>query len=335
VNYRRMLTLLALMLLFWGTHLQAVTVIKIGSIAPSRSPWDKALNEVAADWEKISGGTVEVKIYAGGIAGNELDMIRKMRLGTLNGAVLSSMGMIKINRDLFVLITPFLTNSEQEFQYVFDKMKPVFQKQIEEQGYKVLLWTQAGWAYFFTKEKVTYPEDMKKYKISFTADEPEMEHAWKQMGYQVVPNDLKDMMMALQSGMVTAFYLPPLLAGSGQYFALAPHMLDLRLAPLIGGLVLTDKTWQSIPEQYREPMVQSVLKATEGLHQSTKNLENDAIKAMKENGLIIDEPPADAMEKWRAAASKGMDELTEKAFSKETYDEVLALIQEFRQKSGR
>jgi TRAP-type C4-dicarboxylate transport system substrate-binding protein len=330
-----MVSFVVLMLLVCSVHLRAVTVIKIGSIAPSRSPWDKALNEVAADWEKISNGTVQVKIYAGGIAGNELDMIRKMRLGTLNGAVLSSMGMIKINRDLFVLITPFLTDSQQEFQYIFDKLKPVFQKQIEDKGFKVLLWTQAGWAYFFSKDKVVYPEELKKDKISFTADEPEMEQAWKKMGYQVVPNDLKDLMMALQSGMVTAFYLPPLLAGSGQYFALAPHMLDLRLAPLIGGLVLTDKAWESIPEQYREAMVQSVLKAAEGLHQSTKGLENEALKAMQENGLIIHEAPADAMAKWRAYASKGMEELTAKAFSKEIYDHVLSLIQEYRQKSGR
>jgi len=335
VNYRRMLALIVLLLLLCGSNLQADIVIKIGSIAPSRSPWDKALNEVAADWERISNGTVKVKIYAGGITGTELDMIRKMRLGTLNGAVLSTMGMEKINRDVFVLITPFLMDSQQEFQYVFDKMKPVFQKQIEDKGYKVLLWTQAGWAYFFTKDKVLYPEDMKKFKISFTTEEPEMEQAWKKMGYQVVPNELKDLMMALQSGMVDAFYLPPLLAGSGQYFALAPHMLGLPLAPLIGGLILTDKAWESIPAQYHEAMLQSVVKAAESLLKSTQGLEQEALKAMQENGLIIHQPPADAMEKWRAAASKGMDELTGKVFSKEIYDQVLSVIQEFRRKSGR
>jgi TRAP-type C4-dicarboxylate transport system substrate-binding protein len=323
------------MLLLCTASLRAVTVIKIGSIAPSRSPWDKALNEVAADWEKLSNGAIQVKIYAGGITGTELDMIRKMRLGTLNGAVLTNMGMTKINRDLFVLSAPFLTDSEQEFQYLFDQLKPVFQKQIEEKGFKVLLWTQAGWTYFFTKGKVAYPEDMKKYKISFTTDEPEMEQAWKKMGYQVVPGESKDLMMSLQSGMVDATYLPPILAGSGQYFALVPHMLDLRMAPLIGGFVLTTKVWESIPEQYHEPMIQSILKAAESLHQSTKELEKDALKAMQEHGLIINNPPADAMTRFREAASKGMDELTEKAFSKEIYDQVLSILREYRQKSGR
>jgi len=332
---RRMLPLALLMLLLCGASLRAITVIKIGSIAPSRSPWDKALNEVAADWERISNGAIQVKIYAGGITGTELDMIRKMRLGTLNGAVLSNMGMIKINRDLFVLSIPFLTDSDQEYQYLFDQLRPVFQKQIEEKGFKVLLWTQAGWNYFFAKGKIAYPEDLKKYKVSFTSDEPEMEQAWKKMGYQVVPGQAKDFMMSLQSGMVDAAYMPPILAGSGQYFALVPHMLNLRMAPLIGGLVLTTTVWESIPQQYHEPMIQAVLKAAERLHQSTKDLEKEALSAMQEHGLIIDDPPADAMARFREVASKGMDELTEKAFSKEIYDRVLSLLREYRQKSGR
>lgn len=331
----RMLLLTLLILLLFSASLPAVTVIKIGSIAPSRSPWDKALNEVAVDWEKISNGTVQIKIYAGGITGTELDMIRKMRLGTLNGAVLSNMGMIKINRDLFALSIPFLTDSDQEFQYLFDQLRPVFQKQIEDKGFKVLLWTQAGWSYFFTKGKIAYPEDLKKYKISFTPDEPEMEQAWKKMGYQIVPGQMKDLMMSLQSGMVDACYLPPILAGSGQYFALIPHMLNLRMAPLIGGLVLTTKVWESIPQEYHEPMIQAVLKASVSLLESTKDLEQDAVKAMQEHGLIINDPPADAMARFREVASKGMDELTEKAFSKEIYDHVLYILREYRQKSGR
>ena len=335
MNDRRMLSLAVWLVLFCGVQLRADIVIKIGSVAPSRSPWDKALNEVAADWEKISNGTIQVKIYAGGITGTELDMIRKMRLGTLSGGVLSAMGMEKLSRDLFVLVTPFLMNSDEEFQFVFDRLKPIFQKQIEDKGFKVLLWTQAGWSYFFCKEQVLYPEDMKNLKVSFTTEEPEIEQAWKKMGFQLVPNELKDLMMALQSGMVDAFYLPPLLAGSGQYFALAPHMLDLPLAPLFGGLVLTTKAWETIPEQYREPMLQSVFRVSEGLFESTKGLDEDALKAMQENGLIIENPPADALEKWRAAASKGMDELTDKVFSKEIYDRLISLIQEFRQKSDR
>ena len=162
-----------------------------------------------------------------------------------------------------------------------------------------------------------------------------MGHAWKKMGYQLVPTDLKDMLMALQSGINTAFYLPPLVAGSGQFFALAPHMLNMRLAPIVGSLVLTDRAWKSIPDTFREAMLKAVSRITERLYQQTLDLDKEALKTMSENGLIIHEPPADSLAKWRAAAAVGMDELVGKAFSKEIYDRIVALLQEFRKTHGK
>jgi TRAP-type C4-dicarboxylate transport system substrate-binding protein len=330
-RHRRMFLLFSIVIIALGIALPA-TIIKIGSIAPSRSLWDKALTDLASEWAKISGDSVKLKIYPGGIVGGELDMLTKMRLGTLNGAVFTIMGMTAIYSDAFVLNTPFLMTSDEEFNYVFERMKPDLEKQIEAKGFKVLMWTLVGWEYFFSKEKMIYPEDLKKYKLSFTTAGSDMTHAWKKMGYQIIPNELKDMLMALQSGMVSAFYLPPLIAGSGQFFALAPHMLELRLAPIIGGLVLTEQAWKAIPEQYHEPMIKSIAKVSQGLYQHTLALEKEALKAMQDNGLVIHEPPPDAVDRWRTVAAKGMDELVGKAFSKEIYEQILTLLAEYKQK---
>ncbi len=216
-------------------------VIKIGSIAPDRSPWNDALKEIAREWETISQGQVKLKIYPGGIAGSEEDMIRKMKVGTLGGAVLTNIGLTKIYPDSFVLSTPFMFHSETEMAYVLKQLTPTFEKQIKEKGFQVIIWTMSGWVNFFSKYPVLYPQDLKKQKLAFATGEPEMEQAWKKSGYYIVPTELKDLMMALQSGMVEAFYLPPLIAGSGQYFPLAPHMCTLKIAPLVGGMVIVDR----------------------------------------------------------------------------------------------
>lgn len=326
----------AFLLLFLGMAVGLrAAVIKIGSIAPARSIWDAALNNLALEWEKITAGAVQIKIYPGGVVGGEPDMLTKMRLGTLGGAVFTNMGMGDIYPDTSVLITPFLMNTDEEFNYVFDRLKPDFEKQIEAKGFKVIFWTLIGWDYFFSKNAVIYPEDLKKEKLSFTTSGSEMAHAWKKMGYQLVPNDLRDLLMALQSGINTAFYLPPLVAGSGQFFALAPHMLKLRLGPIIGSLVVTNKVWNGIPEQYREPMMKAIDRISVRLYQQTLDLDKEALKTMAENGLIIHEPPADALEKWRAVAALGMDEIVGKAFSKDIYDRFTAILQEYRKKLGK
>jgi TRAP-type C4-dicarboxylate transport system substrate-binding protein len=323
-----------LLLLLLASGLQA-EVIKIGSIAPARSIWDNALNDLSAQWAKITGGAVQLKVYPGGIVGNEEDMLTKMRLGTLGGAVFTNIGMSDIYSDAVVLNTPFLMDTDEEFNFVFDRLKPRLEQHVEEKGFKVIFWTLIGWEYFFTKNPVLYPEDMKKEKLSYSTSGTELAHAWRKMGYQLISVDLRDLLMALQSGMNTAFYLPPLMAASGQFFALAPHMLNLRLAPIVGSLILTTRAWNSIPERFRQPMLQAIDPIAARLHQQTLDLDKEALKTMADNGLTIHQPPAGAPVKWKEVASLGMDELVGKAFSKEIYDEVQTSLREYRQKLGK
>ncbi|MEI6613589.1 MAG: TRAP transporter substrate-binding protein DctP [Chrysiogenales bacterium] len=310
-------------------------VIKIGSIAPDRSPWNDALKEIGREWEKITNGQVLLKIYPGGIAGDEDDMIRKMKFGTLGGAVLTNIGITNINADAFVLNTPFMFNSEKEMNFIMGQLVPIFEKQNKEKGYQTIIWTMSGWVNFFSKNPVLYPQDLKKQKLSVSTGEPEMEQAWKKSGYHVVPTELKDLMMALQSGMVEAFYLPPLLAGAGQYFPFAPHMCSLKIAPLVGGMVIVNRIWEKIPEGYKQPMMAAVQKIQVKLGGKTDALEIEALASMKKNGLIIHEAPADSLPQWKEAANKGMDELVGKVFSREIYEKLLQMLQEYRQKNVR
>lgn len=318
--------------LFFITLILPAQTIKIGSIAPDRSPWDDALKEIAREWATITNGQVKLKIYPGGIAGGEEDMIRKMKVGTLGGAILTNIGLTKIDPDAFVLTTPFLFHSEKEMAFVMKRLNPIFEKQIKEKGFQVVIWTMSGWVNFFSKYPVLYPQDMKKHKLAFSTGEPELEQAWKKSGYHIVPTELKDMMMSLQSGMVEAFYLPPLVAGSGQYFAMAPHMLSLKIAPLVGGLVIVDRIWEKIPQNFKGPMMAAVDRVSAKLAGETEALEKKALESMKKNGLIIHEAPADSLAKWKEAAEKGMDELVGKVFSKEIYEQLLQILQEFREK---
>lgn len=310
-------------------------VLKIGSVAPSRSPWDKALQKVANEWEKLSGGAVQVKIYPGGIAGSEQDMIRKMRLGVLQGGVLSSMGLAKIEHSVTVLCIPFLFHSREEFTSVFDRLKPEFESAIEQKGFRIVLWTQAGWVNFFAKSPVLEPDDLKKHKINVTADFPEVEQVWKRMGYETATGDNADLMIQLQSGAVTALYLPALVAGSGQFFALANHMLAPSLAPLVGGLVLSDKAWAAVPAELRQPFRDAVARASEGLYEETMRLEADAVKMMKDNGLVVHDPSPEAMAKWRSAADRAVQGLLGPVFSKEIYDRLLGCVREYRAAHGQ
>lgn len=311
-------------------QLQAAIEIKIGSVAPERSPWHTALLKMAREWETISSGQVKIRVYPGGIAGSELDMIRKIRLGVLQGAVLTNMGMMRIEKSVLVFNLPFLFNSEDEFNYVFSRLKPIFETRMEESGFKIVQWTQSGWVYFFTKGPVFYPDDLKKYKISITKDDPELEQVWERMGYKVVPQDTKDMLIGLESGMISALYLPAVMAASGQYFAIASHMLAPRLAPLVGGLILSRKTWEQIPESLRPALLEAADRQAKVLSEEIINLEEEALKAMKGHGLVINQPSPEAMSMWRDASSRAISSLLGRVIPADVYQKTLDLIQEYR-----
>ncbi|MGE5343850.1 MAG: TRAP transporter substrate-binding protein DctP [Candidatus Omnitrophota bacterium] len=322
---------LLIIMLALANAVQAV-VIKMGTIAPLRSPWVDEIRALDQEWRKITGGKVEIKIFAGGIAGNEEDMVRKIKMGILGGAVFTNIGITQIYPDAYVLNMPFAMDSDAELDYVLKKLTPGFEKEIEKKGFTVLTWAKSGWLYFFSKRPIIYPEDLKKHKLSFATGTPEMEQSWKKSGYHVIPTDLKDLLMALQSGMLDAAYLPALLAASGQYFPLIPNMSPLKVAPLVGGIVVSNQVWAQVPDQYKKEMIAAAQRVAADLFQKTDKLEKDALDMMKKHGLIINKVPPDAPAKWKAETAKGLDELIGKAFSKDVYDKLIQALNEFRKK---
>lgn len=324
-----------LAMVFGLPRLQAAVEIKIGSVAPERSPWHNALLKLARDWESATGGQVRVRVYPGGIVGSELDMIRKVRLGVLQGAVLTNMGMMQVEKSALVLNLPFLFSSDEEFNYVFQRLRPILEARIEQTGFKVIHWTQSGWVYFFSKGPVLNPDDLKKYKISITKDDPDLEQVWKKMGYQVVPQDTKDVLIGLESGMVSATYLPAVMAASGQYFALAPHLLAPKLSPLVGSLILSRKTWEQIPENFKPALLEAAERQARALAGEITSLEEEAFRAMKEHGLVINSPSDVEMTQWREASSRAIQSLVGRIIPADIYEKTMDFIREYRAKGNR
>lgn len=305
--------------------------IKIGSIAPDRSPWNNSLRDIGRELSKITKGKVRLKIYPGGRVGNELDMIKMMRKGKLGGAVLTGSGITNLYKDFFVLNIPLLITSEGEFRCVFNKMKPVFEKGIEDQGFKVITWSLNGWLYFFSKRPVFYPKDLKRHKIAFSTSLPEIGRAWEKAGYKIEFIDFRDLKISLQEGMAEAFLTHPIVIALGQHFNFATNLSSLKIAPLIGGMVLSEKTWKSIPDQYKTDMIRIAQNLSKVLFDEVIQLEKNAIKAMEDEDLIVNRLPADALKKWRNAADEVIDPLIGKVFSREVYDLVQKYLKEYRE----
>ncbi|MBD3393573.1 MAG: C4-dicarboxylate ABC transporter substrate-binding protein [Chitinivibrionales bacterium] len=309
--------------------------IKLGSLAPSGSPWDNGLRRIAAEWSTLSGGKVTLKIYPGGIAGDEEDMVRKMRIGQLDAAAMTGVGMCRIYTGVLAIQLPLLVRTDDELYYVLDKMKPVFEKELLEKGFRVLIWSKVGWVHFFSKEPVVWPEDLKKQKQFMWAGDAEGVQAWREAGFHPVPLAVTDLMGALQSGMVEAFTVSPLSAASYQWFALAKNMCGMKWAPLIGGIVVSERTWKRIPEKLKPELLAAAGEIGKSLQSEIDEADAQALEVMKQHGLKVSTVPPEAVAKWKTAAEKGFAKLAGKSFDVTCYELVKKHLQEYRQANAQ
>ncbi|MDR2210355.1 MAG: TRAP transporter substrate-binding protein DctP, partial [Spirochaetaceae bacterium] len=195
---KKILCFLTLAVLLWGIFCSPLyaqrkrnqggkLALKIASLVPEDSPWGRAINQIAEEWYEITNGEVELQISHGGVLGSETAVLQQLRLGQIQGAVLTSYGLNSIARGIITVSCPFLIRNDQELTFVLNELKPELEEKLNSGGVFTLCWAQVGWIKVFSKEPVFVPADLKKHKLAASDDELEMMQAFKAMGYQMIP----------------------------------------------------------------------------------------------------------------------------------------------------
>ncbi len=307
-------------------------VIKLGTVAPEGSPWHDAMLETAQEWKALSNGKVTVRIYAGGVAGDERDMLRKIRIGQLHATALTSSTLMDIVPDMEAITLPMLIQTDGELDYVIEKLGPEFEDRLAQKGFKVLNWSSAGWVHFFSKKPVTTPKDMRKRKLFFWGPDTTYVELLKKWGFNPVPLAITDLLPSLQTGLVDTFPAPPAAALSFQWFALAPHMTDFRWQPLPGTTVIAMRQWNRIPPDLRPQLEEAARKLGTRLQKRIRELEEQAIAVMKEHGLAIHPVPPAVVEEWQTLMrEEGYPVFVGPRISQKTFDTVRGVLAEYRQ----
>lgn len=306
--------------------------IKLASIAPQSSPWGAALNKIAAEWSRISGGKVELVIYHDGVAGDEPNMMRKLRMGQIQGAVFTSLGLMDIAPEVMTLSYPLLIRDDAELDYVMERLFPLIESSVAANNFVAVTWSKAGWVRFFSKEPVITPTDLKQMKLISNPDDPMFYQVWAELGYNQVPVSITDTLMALNSGKVNVIWASPLAVAGYQWFGIAKHMTNLNIAPFIGAFVMTKAAWQSIPDDLRPALMKAAHDITKELDKNLAQLESSVFRIMMENGLIIHNVPADALELWEEEFNRGARSMMGKTFSLDIFNKISGWLSDYRRK---
>jgi TRAP-type C4-dicarboxylate transport system substrate-binding protein len=317
-----------------GVGAQTV-LIKMGTVAPEGSPWHQILQQMGQDWRNISGGQVQLRIYPGGVLGDEPDMIQKMRIGQLQAVALSGSGLSRLEPAVACLQIPMMIESYAELDYIRDRIAPRLEQAIEQKGYIVLNWGDAGWVHFFTKTPARKLDDIRRLKLFTMAGDADALELYQSAGFRPVPLATTDMLTALQTGLIEAFDVPPLLAMLNQWFGVAQYMLDVKWAPLVGATIASKRTWERIPEPARSQMREAARRAGERLRGEIRKMGDDAVEAMKKRGLKVISLDAATLAEWRREVEAAYPKLRGRLVPADLFDEVKRLRDEFRAKGGK
>ena len=275
-----------------------VTVIKMATLAPEGSAWYKILERMGEDWRKATGGAVTLRIYPGGVVGDEKAMIRKMRVGQLQAATVTGLGLASLDKSCYALFVPMMFADDEEFYHVRERLAPMLERQLAQQGFVVLAWGDAGWISFFTKAPATRPAEVMATKLFVGTDESTVVQLYKETGFNPVQLSSMDILPGLQTGLINAFAATPLAALAFQWFAAAPNMTELRFAQLTGATIIDKRVWEKIPAELR-PKILEVSRASEApIREEIRRLNAEAVAAMVKNGLKIASVPPAAQAEW-------------------------------------
>ena len=310
------------------------TIIKMATVAPEGSSWHRVLLDMGEEWKRISGGKVALRIYPGGVVGDEEAMLRKMRVGQLQAAAISGLGLTFLDRSFYALHVPMMFASEEEFDYARSKLSPKLEKILEKKGFIVLNWGDAGWIRFFAKDPFTHPSEMKAMKLSLGAGDAMLTQLYKEAGFRPVPISIVDMLPSLQTGLVEAFNSVPLAALAFQWFALAPNMADLNWSFLSGATVIDKRAWMKIPEELRPKIMKVSRDASKRLRREIRTLNENAVKAMVENGLKVNHISPSVEAEWRKIVEDVYPQIRGKIVPADVFDEVRMYRDEFRSSAG-
>lgn len=305
--------------------LQAQQTLRIATLAPDGSGWMKELRIAAAEVKTGTQGRVEVKFFPGGVMGSDAVVLRKMKLGQLQGGVLTSSELSEVYPDAPIYSLPFALRDWDQAARVRTRIDPLLAKGFEQRGLKMLGAANVGFAYMMGSKPIRSRADMGKIKLWVPQNDEIALRTFKIGGVSPVPLPLGDVFTSLQTGLVDTVANTPSGAVALQWHGRAKHIVDLPLSFVVGYMVLDLRAFQKLSPADQVLLIKAFNAAGARMDAAARRDNESALAAMRKQGAQMAPLDADETQRWRAVGTQAIRDMeAEKRFSP-------AMLQAFRQ----
>jgi len=305
------------------TKAEEAYTLRIASLVPDGSSWMKILNAWNKTLQEKTDGRLKLRFYPGGSQGDERDFVRKMRVGQLDGGVVTMTGMSLLVPAMNVLVLPGLLDTYAELDRVREKMAPKFEGMFEKEGFKLVGWGDAGKTRLFSVQPIKRPSDIKAMRPWVWKDDPIFVEFYQVIGASAVRLGVPEVYPALQTRMVDVISSSALTAVALQWYTRVKYMTAHNSAIIAGGTMMRKDKYDELPPDLKEVFDSTAARAHELLNKVVRKEDQKAYEVILKKGIQAVEA-GDAKAEWDAADKKVRDKLTGRMFSKSLVDEVTA-----------
>ena len=329
---KKILVAALLLVLAIGAQAQEFT-IKFATLAPEGSTWINIMREYDAAVRKESGGRLGFKIFPGGMAGDEKDVMRKIRLGQFNSAGITGFGIGDAAKAARVLDAPFLFKNSGEVDQILTQFDGEFNKEFETGGFVLLGWAEVGSVYIISKAPVTKIADLNNIKMWEWEGDPVADATFRTIGINPVQLSITDVVTSLRTGLITGAYASPLAIVSLQWNNATAHLMDLPLTNASGAVVISKRDYDKLPADMQQILLKNGRQFMRKLTEQSRKDNIKSLDVLKKNGMTFNKPDANETKSYEELGRKARRALIGKLYSEDLLNRVEKALSDYRAKN--
>jgi len=302
-------------------------LIKFATLAPEGSTWMNRMRNLEKAIKDKSKGQVGFRVYAGGVAGDELDVLKKIRIGQIHCAGFSGVGFGQILPAVRVLDLPFLFRDYQEIDLVHKDLQGSFADQFHEKGFEFLAWAEVGNVHLFSQSPIAKVSDMARLKVWAWTGDPVAKETFSAMGTNPILLAIADVTTALNTGMIDTVYAPPLGALALQWNLYTKFMTSLPLAHSTGAVLISKSTYDKIPVDLQKMIKEEFQRAMNTLTLELRAQTEESAVVMQKSGIkVLPMPNEVDLKDFFKVHDEVAQALTGKLYPKELLNRVNGIL---------
>ena len=318
VSAKFLRTAIAALIFYPSTLIFAEVTLKYATLAPENTVWAKTIKKCVDEIAEKTKGEVQIKVFYGGIAGDEPSVMRKLRTGTIDIASFTGQTLGSVVTESRLLELPYFFENAKQIDAVVAKLYPELAKKFLAQGLVLAGWGENGFVYLMSKNKpITKYADMQGVKIWAPKGDPLVRAMLAEYGLVPVYLGFEAVLPQLKTGGIDAFYAPPYGAIGLQWFREAKYITNSRLANAAGGTLLAKSAYDKLTDSQKQIVHMTLEKYAYQLTVELRRENEKAMQILLNKGIQKVEPNPEELAGLKATAVKVQDKLVGELYSRE------------------